>query len=1393
MGAEHSGMSAPGEGHRASGSSLSSLGEGEREFNSPRERHDEEHVGPDARIRREFEEESGSVSHAPPPSPSGRLGSYLPSAISRSATWASSLLWRRNSSSAGAVQGREAATIPSYAGPGQISHPPSPASSPNEVFASPLRLFSSRPGERASASPSSPGDGSLHARSATVTLPPHFLFQPGSIREAILQPGAAPDSLREKRLSFSSCSVDPTYQPSPSCTHSVSLSFASSLGGSAEPSHAPPAQSPSRRASGLFPNSTSLRGARGTSTSTPALQAPHIHFGVHMPQQVSATPEDACGNTTREPDEGDEKRGEGQEPLARTDRAGDSVSPLRLHREANEAGERGRDREAEAPPSSLPSTFSSSSVASSSVLRADRVHAPSTSLAPASSLASRQTVTSGSGDDGIVASAKCETVEGGRETHPWTVVHDSENKQKESLSRRGTALLDFWQEEQERQEDKLAFDRGEARCLYVAKDVFVPGILSLEREALKFRKAASPGGSGMAGLAPLLSVSLTDIVECACVCPPPSVNDEESSNPNAFAKSSLLWPAASVSGSCLGETAREEEGTSAGEVSKELGRRGRSMETRQPPPTLARQPAVFIQLLVGTLNGPSQLVVEAADARDTRKEVEETDLTQRRGVEQQTASELETQAAQKGKSAKPPGGEEQPNPSEGNTGVSGCLTVSSAPPAPAASAYCTPICSPLSPLSSFSSSEHLGVPPPLSASASSSRVQASTLSPTEGSGRASDEDSRARHVSSSSQGRESNASSSHSGEYERQASTQSRPLESLLPLDAGSAQRSASPEHPASDRGAAKQDFTSSQTNELSANPGVSSISVSSASAASPSPREEQPSVSSPTIPSPSVSPAPPTAVLPLPTSPSAAVQTFLRRGSDGDHSGSQAPAHRTASFALSPLRLLSRGASGFVDFWAKWKGPSGLHDEAARVERGGRDDKAAREKTRPEERKSDAEGGSPLARTDGKRAQVKRVVPHFQGNENVHFVLFGFFNKELAQEFTRAIIKFVDHCQAEHRNVRIVATHIPSNSNVLVGRWAAEFARSAMFQEDAYLVALSSPTHSLQSFDSVGSDEAAGDGPRGSVGRGVSRSSDLSGSRSRRASSAVLSLSGQPRTPSRARAHRASRPHPHLRSSASVVSDGDGEKALSPSLYQFLMMQSRRSSSDGWLGTSVDSDRSPSAADADGDIFCAGEPEQEEMTRPQSFGKGSTLTLPLPDYEIPEGAPALLTSGIVSQLAVHLPLMLTMKRWSLAFCHKLHGISLNTFYRKCSYRGACLLFLQDARGILFGAFLSEIRECAKYYGSAETFVFTFKGPDGKMDPEHPTLHVYRWSKLNSYFIYTDHDVLGIGGGGHYAISVDKDLLRGSSSCCLTFNSPVLSSSEDFIVKAFQVWTFEDY
>ncbi|PHJ18000.1 tld protein, partial [Cystoisospora suis] len=229
--------------------------------------------------------------------------------------------------------------------------------------------------------------------------------------------------------------------------------------------------------------------------------------------------------------------------------------------------------------------------------------------------------------------------------------------------------------------------------------------------------------------------------------------------------------------------------------------------------------------------------------------------------------------------------------------------------------------------------------------------------------------------------------------------------------------------------------------------------------------------------------------------------------------------------------------------------------------------------------------------------------------------------------------------------------------------------------------------------------------------------------------------------------------------------------------------------------------------------LVYADEPEQEEMynkgdayslssthnfgsfrSRDRDLGSTSSLfTIPLPDYEIPQGAPALLNNNVVSQLAVHLPLMLTMKKWYLAFCHKLHGISLNTFYRRCSNIGPCVLLIQDGKGVLFGAFLDEIQLASKYYGTAETFVFTFKGSHGSNpDLDHASIHVYRWSKMNNYFIYTDYDVIGIGGGGHYAISVDKDLLRGSSSCCFTFNSPILSSSEDFIVKAFQIGCMQE-
>ena len=109
--------------------------------------------------------------------------------------------------------------------------------------------------------------------------------------------------------------------------------------------------------------------------------------------------------------------------------------------------------------------------------------------------------------------------------------------------------------------------------------------------------------------------------------------------------------------------------------------------------------------------------------------------------------------------------------------------------------------------------------------------------------------------------------------------------------------------------------------------------------------------------------------------------------------------------------------------------------------------------------------------------------------------------------------------------------------------------------------------------------------------------------------------------------------------------------------------------------------------------------------------------------------------------------------------------------------------------------------------------MFTFKGPDGKQPAENPvrqtleirveglgfrvyyvciayvfqSIHVYTWSSSNAFFCFTDGETIVVGGGGHYALTIDRDFLRGSSECCPTFNSPPLASSQDFLLRNLQV------
>ncbi|KAF6140675.1 hypothetical protein GIB67_013968 [Kingdonia uniflora] len=57
----------------------------------------------------------------------------------------------------------------------------------------------------------------------------------------------------------------------------------------------------------------------------------------------------------------------------------------------------------------------------------------------------------------------------------------------------------------------------------------------------------------------------------------------------------------------------------------------------------------------------------------------------------------------------------------------------------------------------------------------------------------------------------------------------------------------------------------------------------------------------------------------------------------------------------------------------------------------------------------------------------------------------------------------------------------------------------------------------------------------------------------------------------------------------------------------------------------------------------------------------------------------------------------------------------------------------------------------------------------------------------NRYFTLCSTDFLALGGGGHFALYLDGDLLRGSSSNSETFGNPCLAHTEDFDVKELEV------
>lgn len=91
------------------------------------------------------------------------------------------------------------------------------------------------------------------------------------------------------------------------------------------------------------------------------------------------------------------------------------------------------------------------------------------------------------------------------------------------------------------------------------------------------------------------------------------------------------------------------------------------------------------------------------------------------------------------------------------------------------------------------------------------------------------------------------------------------------------------------------------------------------------------------------------------------------------------------------------------------------------------------------------------------------------------------------------------------------------------------------------------------------------------------------------------------------------------------------------------------------------------------------------------------------------------------------------------------------------------------------------------FYGTGESFLFTFKDTDQQMD-------IYKWAGHNDNIQYSDSESIAMGGDkGKHAFSLRNYFTSGTSHKWGTFQNEVLSSEEYFECAKFEVWGFDWY
>ncbi|XP_074282303.1 uncharacterized protein LOC141606861 [Silene latifolia] len=233
-----------------------------------------------------------------------------------------------------------------------------------------------------------------------------------------------------------------------------------------------------------------------------------------------------------------------------------------------------------------------------------------------------------------------------------------------------------------------------------------------------------------------------------------------------------------------------------------------------------------------------------------------------------------------------------------------------------------------------------------------------------------------------------------------------------------------------------------------------------------------------------------------------------------------------------------------------------------------------------------------------------------------------------------------------------------------------------------------------------------------------------------------------------------------------------------------------RRSNSCSWRGVNMDDE-----------LECIPRDELAELSSPQNEYDSPVTARSTCGAEIFEDAvepesswklmPNLTTDSSFIDVELYeflqssIPNIVKGCQWVLLYSTLKHGISLRTLLRKSAeLSGPGILIVGDKKGAVFGGLLDcPLIPCPKrkYQGTNQTFVFTTIYGEPRL---------FRTTGANRYFYLCLTDLLAFGGGGNFALSLDEDLLRGSSGPCDTFGNACLAFDSEFELKNVELWGF---